>query len=88
VPGLLLALGDSGWYTVGFAKPNPDAAFAVADDDQGAKVKASAALDDLRDAPDLYYPILELRIALASATSTASAASSIIVSLTTQDSIS
>jgi hypothetical protein len=88
VPGLLLALGDSGRNAVGLTQSDPDAAFTVADDDQGAEVKASAAFDDLRDAPDLYYPILKLRIALTSAATTASAASSIIVPLTTQDSIS
>jgi hypothetical protein len=71
--GAFLALLNGGRHGVCLAEPCAHTPLAVADDDERAEVEAPTTLDDLGDATDLYYAILELAVALpASAAATAS----------------
>ena len=69
---LVLALRYRGRDCISLTQANPDAPLTVANDDEGAEVEASTALDDLGYPTNLNDPILEIGapVSVASATAT------------------
>ncbi len=72
---LVLALRYRGRDRIGLTQANPDASFAVANDDESAEVEASTALDDLGYPTNLDDPILEVGAPVSVASTTATAIS-------------